>query len=69
MILAKRMSKTLAAEIAERVLKVVNPANRAMALSDALKRHGFGGATLPEGGVPAAKAALVAWLVGAYPGD
>ncbi|MGV3489830.1 MAG: hypothetical protein ACO1OG_00775 [Devosia sp.] len=67
--MAKRMSKTLAAEIAERVLKVVNPANRAMALSEALRRHGFGSATLPEGGVPAEKAALVAWLVGACPGE
>jgi hypothetical protein len=67
--MAKRMSKTLAAEIAERVLKVVNPANRAMALSEALRRHGFGSATLPEGGVPGDKAALVAWLVGAYAGD
>lgn len=66
--MSKRMSKTLAVEIAERTLKVVNPQNRALALSDALKRHGFGAATLPEGGVPADKAALVAWLLAAYPG-
>jgi hypothetical protein len=69
MMMAKRMSKTLAGEIAERVLKVVNPANRPMALSEALRRHGFGSATLPEGGLPAEKAALVAWLQAAYPGE
>ncbi|MDB5540259.1 MAG: hypothetical protein JWQ89_1986 [Devosia sp.] len=60
------MSKTLAAEIAERVLKVVNPQNRAVALSDLLRRHGFRAATLPEGGLPADRAALVAWLLASY---
>lgn len=67
--MVKRMTKTLAAEIAERVLKVVNPANRPMALSEALRRHGFGSATLPTGGLPADKAALVAWLQATYPGE
>lgn len=67
--MAKRMSKTLAAEIAERVLKVVNPANRPLALSEGLRRHGFGSATLPVGGLPAEKAALLAWLQAAYPGE
>lgn len=67
--MSKRMSKTLAAEIAERVLKVVNPANRALALSEALRRHGFGASMLPEGGVPGEKAALVAWLIEAYRGE
>lgn len=63
------MSKTLAAEIAERTLKVVNPANRALALSDALRRHGFGSADLPPGGVPPDRAGLVAWLLTAYVRD
>lgn len=62
----RRMSKTLAAEIAERVLKVVNPANRLPVLSDALRKHGFGSATIPADGLPADRAALVAWLLAAY---
>ena len=46
--MAKHMSKTLAAEIAGRTLEVVNPANRAMALTAALRRHGFD----PKGPAP-----------------
>lgn len=64
--MSRRMSKTLAAEIAERVLKVVNPANRGLALNEALRKHGFGPARAPDGGLPADKAALVVWLLAAY---
>ena len=67
--MTKRMSKTLAAEIADRTLKVVNPANRPLALGEALRRHGFGSAILPPGGLPADRAALVAWLLATYTGD
>lgn len=63
------MSKTLAVEIVERVLKVVNPANRPLALSESLRRHGFGGATLPAGGLPGDRPALVAWLLETYSGE
>ena len=67
--MSKRMSKTLAAEIADRVLKVVNPANRPLALSDALRRHGFGSARLPPGGLPEDRAGLAAWLLATYAGE
>ena len=62
------MSKTLAAEIAERVLKVVNPANRPLALAEALRRHGFQPVT-GAGEMPADRSALAAWLQQTYPGD
>ena len=39
--MAKRMSRTLAAEIADRTMTVVNPANRGLTLNAALQRHGF----------------------------
>lgn len=64
--MAKHMSKTLAAEIAGRTLEVVNPANRAMALSAALKRHGFEAETLAPAEVLAGKAELAAWLIATY---
>ena len=63
--MAKHMSKTLAAEIAGRTLEVVNPANRAMALDAALRRHGF----VPAGAAPepiSDRAQLVAWLIATY---
>ncbi len=59
------MSKTLAAEIASRTLDVVNPANRQMALNDALRRHGFA----PTAGGPpdvTERTALAAWLLATY---
>jgi hypothetical protein len=60
----KRMSKTLAAEIAARTLEVINPQNRAMALGAALRRHGFDAAV----GQPPLddRAALVVWLLATY---
>ncbi|WP_127752721.1 hypothetical protein [Devosia sp. 1566] len=59
------MSKTLAAEIAERTMQVVNPQNRALALSATLRRHGF---ALPDQ-LPASildKSELKAWLLATY---
>ena len=58
------MSKTLAAEIASRTLEVVNPANRAMALNAALRRHGFSPVTPPAQLLDGP--ALVAWLIATY---
>lgn len=60
------MSKTLAAEIASRTLEVINPANRAVALSATLRRHGFdpNQAELPAN--PADRPELVAWLLATY---
>jgi hypothetical protein len=63
--MAKHMSKTLAAEIAGRTLEVVNPANRAMALDAALRRHGF----VPTDAAPEPigdRAQLAAWLIATY---
>lgn len=64
--MSKRMSKTLAAEIAERTLRIVNPANRLPVVNDALRKHGFAPAMAPDGGLPADKATLVAWLLVEY---
>ena len=64
--MSKRMSKTLAAEIAERTLKVVNPANRLPVVNDALRKHGFAPASAPDGGLPADKAGIVAWLLAGF---
>lgn len=60
--MSKRMSKTLAAEIADRTLAVLNPKNRLLALDGALQRHGFPGAAAPPEGTLTDRAALVAWL-------
>lgn len=62
----KRMSKTLAGEIADRVLRVVNPPNRPLALNETLRRHGFSPATLPQTGLPADRTGLVGYLVATY---
>lgn len=60
--MAKRMSRTLAIELAERTLAVVNPQNRELALRAGLSRHGFAlaGVVFPQ--AIAERAALVAWL-------
>ena len=63
--MSKLLSKTLATEIAERTLKVVNPANRALALNDTLRRHGFA-AVVAKDELPGERAALVAWLLERY---
>ncbi len=64
--MSKRMSKTLAAEIADRTLAVLNPANRVLALGAALQRHGFPGAAAPPDGTLADRKALIAWLQVTY---
>jgi hypothetical protein len=59
------MSKTLAAEIAERTLQVVNPQNRALALSATLRRHGFPSPDQwPDSILD--KSELQAWLLATY---
>ena len=63
--MAKRMSKTLAAEIADRTMTVVNPANRGLALNAALQRHGFTTVTPPADKL-ADRAAIIAWLIDTY---
>lgn len=64
--MAKRMSKTLAAEIADRTLAVLNPKNRLLALDAALQRHGFPGAAAPAQATLTDRAALIAWLQSTY---
>jgi hypothetical protein len=62
----KRLSKTLAAEIATRTLEVINPANRAVALAATLRRHGFdpNAAALPTSLID--RSELVTWLLATY---
>ena len=64
--MAKRMSKTLATEIAERTMAVVNPQNRSIALDAALRRHGF----TPSAAAPQSelldRTKLVGWLLSSY---
>jgi hypothetical protein len=67
--MAKRMSRTLAAEIADRTLAVLNPQNRLLALGAALQRHGFPGATAPPETTLADRQALIAWLQATYAQD
>ncbi|WP_157959638.1 hypothetical protein [Devosia submarina] len=59
------MSKTLAVEIADRTLAIVNPANRALALRAALQRHGFA-AREPELTILQDNKSLRAWLLTTY---
>jgi hypothetical protein len=59
------MSKTLAAELADRTLAVVNPQNRAIALEAALKRHGFAVSPPPDSAL-LERNALIAWLLSVY---
>lgn len=63
--MAKHMSKTLAGEIADRTLAVVNPQNRVMAMEAALKRHGFARQAV-EPQLPPDRAGLIAWLLETY---
>jgi len=65
-LMPRTMSRTLATEIAERVLTVVNPANRRMALGDALRRHGFPGAELPDIEILSDRERLIGWLRETY---
>jgi hypothetical protein len=67
--MAKRMSKTLAAEIADRTMTVVNPANRGLTLNAALQRHGFPIVATPPADRLADRAAIIGWLIGTYASD
>lgn len=67
--MARRMSKTLAAEIADRTMTVVNPANRGLTLNAALQRHGFAIAATPPADRLADRAAIISWLLEAYAPD
>lgn len=64
--MSKRLSKTLAAEIATRTLEVINPANRGVALAATLRRHGFDPTVSELPASPADRAELVAWLLATY---
>ena len=64
--MSKRMSKTLAAEIAMRTLEVINPANRSVALAATLRRHGFDPAIAELPASSTDRAELVAWLLATY---
>lgn len=64
--MARTMSKTMASEIAERVFAVVNPANRRIALGDALRRHGFPGTELPDAAILSDRERFIAWLRETY---
>jgi hypothetical protein len=64
--MAKRMSKTLAAEIADRTLAVINPQNRPLALNAALQRHGIRVVETPAGDQLLERAAIIAWLLATY---
>lgn len=64
--MSKRMSKTMAAEIADRTLDVVNPQNRTLALSAALKRHGFVGSASVSAEQLTDRKALIDWLLATY---
>lgn len=64
--MTKRMSKTLAAEIADRTLEVVNPHNRSIALHATLRRHGFAPSTATISPPLEDRSLLVAWLLARY---
>jgi hypothetical protein len=64
--MARAMSRTLAVEIADRVLTVVNPANRRIALGEVLRRHGFPGAELPDVEILSDRERLIGWLRDTY---
>lgn len=66
--MSKRMSKTLAAELAERTLAIVNPSNRVISLNESLKRRGYQPVRIVADELPKEKAALAAWLMARYPG-
>ncbi|MDB5613847.1 MAG: hypothetical protein JWQ22_1500 [Devosia sp.] len=62
--MTKRLSKTLADQIADSTLAVVNPQNRFIALTAALARHGFARpAAHPE---LVDRSAMIAWLLETY---
>lgn len=64
--MSKRLSKTLAAEIADATLRVVNPQNRAIALGGSLRKHGFVPTSVHQPEPIEDRAALIAWLLATY---
>lgn len=67
--MGKRMSKTLAAELAERTLAIVNPSNRVLPLNESLRRHGFAPLRIAASELPADRPGLAAWLMARYAGE
>ena len=64
--MSKRLSKTLAAELADATLKIVNPQNRAITLSANLRKHGFAPSSANQPDPLDDRAALIAWLLATY---
>lgn len=64
--MAKRMSKTLATELADRTMGVVNPQNREMALRAGLARHSFAVADVAFPAALLERSALIAWLLDTF---
>ena len=64
--MSKRLSKTLAAELADTTLKIVNPQNRAITLSASLRKHGFTPTTANQLDPLDDRATLIAWLLATY---
>ena len=64
--MAKRMSKTLATELADRTLGVVNPQNRSIALDAALRRHGCAPLAVAPPSELLNRSRLIAWLLSTY---
>jgi len=64
--MTKRMSKTLASEIADRTLEVVNPQNRSIALNATLKRHGFVPTSTTASDHLLDRSLLVTWLISTF---
>ena len=62
--MTKRLSKTLAGQIADSTLAVINPQNRFIALTAALARHGF--ARPVEQPELLDRATMIAWLLQTY---
>lgn len=64
--MSKRLSKTLAAELADATLKIVNPQNRAITLSANLRKHGFAPTSANQPDPLDDRTALIAWLLATY---
>lgn len=67
--MSKRMSKTLAAELADRTLRIVNPSNRVLTLNESLTRRGYEPVRILAAELPKDRAELIAWLLARYPGE
>ena len=58
----KQMSRTLAIEIATKVMTVINPANRGLRILDLLEKHGFERVAEPDIDIVEDQTRLVGWL-------